>query len=54
MYRWVVSDDNRATLQRSVLWKLRLDPADLPEINERGAREPRTPFREAGPGRPAR
>lgn len=27
---WVISDDNRATLQRSVLWKLRLDPADLP------------------------
>lgn len=27
---WVISDDNRAALQRSVLWKLRLDPADLP------------------------
>jgi hypothetical protein len=35
---WVISDDNRATLQRSVLWKLRLDPADLPERNEKRAR----------------
>ena len=27
---WLVSDDNEAALQRSLLWKLVLDPADLP------------------------
>jgi len=35
---WVISDDNRAALQRSVLWKLRLDPADLPPRRQKGAR----------------
>jgi len=37
---WVISDDNRAALQRSVLWKLRLDPAKLPPRKEKGARAP--------------
>jgi hypothetical protein len=27
---WLISDDNQAALQRSLLWKLALDPADLP------------------------
>ncbi len=40
---WVISDDNRATLQRSVLWKLRLDPADLKPRKQKGARNHRTP-----------
>jgi hypothetical protein len=40
---WVISDDNRATLQRSVLWKLRLDPADLPTRKQKGARNLRAP-----------
>ena len=35
---WVISDDNRAALQRSALWKLRLDPADLPARYAKGAR----------------
>ena len=36
---WLISDDNRATLQRTVLWKLRLDPADLPDAKKRKARD---------------
>lgn len=27
---WLISDDNRAALQDTILWKLTLDPADLP------------------------
>lgn len=27
---WLISDDNQAQFQRSMLWKLRLDPAKLP------------------------
>lgn len=27
---WLISDDNEAALQRSLLWRLVLDPADLP------------------------
>jgi hypothetical protein len=42
---WVISDDNRAALQSSVLWKLRLDPADLAEGIQKGARSSRTPLR---------
>jgi hypothetical protein len=40
---WVISDDNRASLQRSVLWKLRFDLADLPKSKQKGARDHRTP-----------
>ncbi len=35
---WLISDDNRADLQRTVLWKLRLDPANLPARTQKGAR----------------
>ena len=49
---WVISDDNRAALQRSVLWKLLLDPADLPARNEKGARKFRTPIHDTGPAGP--
>lgn len=27
---WVISDDNYSPLQRTLLWKMRVDPADLP------------------------
>lgn len=36
---WLISDDNRATFQRTVLWKLRLDPADLPQAETGKARD---------------
>ncbi len=40
---WVISDDNRASLQRSVLWKLRLDPADLQVRKEKRSDAPSKP-----------
>jgi hypothetical protein len=53
---WIISDDNRAALQRAVLWKLRLDPADLPppiskERKQKGARDVRTPPVSDQPGK---
>ncbi|MCB2048417.1 MAG: esterase-like activity of phytase family protein [Novosphingobium sp.] len=53
---WVISDDNRAALQRAVLWKLRLDPADLPPLKrnegkQKGARDVRTPPVSDQPGK---
>jgi hypothetical protein len=27
---WIISDDNKGALQRTLLWKLTVDPADLP------------------------
>lgn len=27
---WIISDDNHAVLERTLLWKMRVDPADLP------------------------
>jgi hypothetical protein len=27
---WLISDDNQTQLQRTLLWKLVVDPADLP------------------------
>ena len=34
---WLISDDNGAVLQRTLLWKLRLDPAGLPPVPGRQA-----------------
>jgi len=36
---WLISDDNCATFQRTALWKLRLDPADLPDAKMKKARD---------------
>jgi Esterase-like activity of phytase len=35
---WMLSDDNRADFQKTMLWKLRLDPARLPNRKQKGAR----------------
>lgn len=35
---WLISDDNGAVFQRSLLWKLVLDPADLPRAREKARR----------------
>lgn len=41
---WLISDDNRGDLQKTVLWKLRLDPAGLPPRTQKGAQLPRAPL----------
>lgn len=40
---WLISDDNDAAFQRTLLWKLQLDPEDLPTPRNNGARPQRTP-----------
>lgn len=45
---WLISDDNQTKLQRTLLWKLVVDPADLPgagamRSRERARGSPRTP-----------
>ena len=37
---WLISDDNGAALQGTVLWKLVLDPADLPAANRKARERP--------------
>jgi hypothetical protein len=34
---WLISDDNRAATQRTLLWKLAVDPVRLPRAREKGA-----------------
>jgi hypothetical protein len=36
---WLISDDNQAKLQRTLLWKLVVDPKDLPGSNAPRSRE---------------
>ena len=45
---WIVSDDNRGALQRTLLWKLTVDPKDLP-----GATGTRAPEQAANRSEPA-
>ncbi|MCB2061067.1 MAG: esterase-like activity of phytase family protein [Novosphingobium sp.] len=40
---WLISDDNSAALQRALLWKLALDPADLPPKSEKARGNPARP-----------
>jgi hypothetical protein len=40
---WLISDDNAAVTQRTLLWKLAVDPALLPRTGKRRAGRPARP-----------
>ncbi|MEZ5744725.1 MAG: esterase-like activity of phytase family protein [Sphingomonadaceae bacterium] len=37
---WLISDDNLAVMQRTLLWELSVDPADLPRTHEKAPGKP--------------